>query len=93
MSVSVRLLGTTIPESTWQFALFIDGNRQLFGWINVDGDDDDSSSSSSSKSKSKSSSSSKKSPKTGMDDSWMLWLMAAGVFAGASVVAYNKKKG
>ena len=59
----------------------------------VDGDDDDSSSSSSSKSKSKSSSSSKKSPKTGMDDSWMLWLMAAGGFAGASVVAYNKKKG
>ena len=59
----------------------------------VDGDDDDSSSSSSSKSKSKSSSSSKKSPKTGMDDSWMLWLMAAGVFAGASVVVYNKKKG
>ena len=59
----------------------------------VDGDDDDSSSSSSSKSKSKSSSSRKKSPKTGMDDSWMLWLMAAGVFAGASVVAYNKKKG
>ena len=58
-------------------------------------DDDDSSSSSSSKSSkgSKSSSSSKKSPKTGMDDSWMLWLMAAGVFAGASVVAYNKKKG
>ena len=35
----------------------------------------------------------KKSPKTGMNDSWMLWLMAAGVFAGASVVAYNKKKG
>ena len=58
-------------------------------------DDDDSSSSSSSKSSksSKSSSSGKKSPKTGMDDSWMLWLMAAGVFAGASVVAYNKKKG
>lgn len=54
--------------------------------------DDDSSSSSSNKS-SKSSSSGKKSPKTGMDDSWMLWLMAAGVFAGASVVAYNKKKG
>lgn len=41
----------------------------------------------------KSSSSGKKSPKTGMNDSWMLWLMAAGVFAGASVVAYNKKKG
>jgi LPXTG-motif cell wall-anchored protein len=53
-------------------------------------DDDDDSSSSSSK---KSSSSGKKSPKTGMNDSWMLWLMAAGVFAGASVVAYNKKKG
>ena len=57
-----------------------------------DDDDDDSSSSSSSSSKS-SSSSSKKSPKTGMNDSWMLWLMAAGVFAGASVVAYNKKRG
>ena len=56
----------------------------------ADDDDDDSSSSSSSK---KSSSSGKKSPKTGMNDSWMLWLMAAGVFAGASVVAYNKKKG
>lgn len=55
-------------------------------------DDDDDDSSSSSK-KSSSSSSSKKSPKTGMNDSWMLWLMAAGVFAGASVVAYNKKKG
>lgn len=55
--------------------------------------DDDDDSSSSSSSKSKSSSSGKKSPKTGMDDSWMLWLMAAGVFAGASVVAYNKKKG
>ena len=55
-----------------------------------DDDDDDSSSSSSSK---KSSSSGKKSPKTGMDETWMLWLMAAGVFAGASVVAYNKKKG
>jgi LPXTG-motif cell wall-anchored protein len=27
-----------------------------------------------------------------MDDSWMLWLMAAGVFAGTSVVAYNRKK-
>ena len=57
-----------------------------------DDDDDDSSSSSSSSSRS-SSSSSKKSPKTGMNDSWMLWLMAAGVFAGASVVAYNKKRG
>ena len=41
----------------------------------------------------KSGSSGKKSPKTGMDESWMMWLMAAGVFAGASVVAYNKKKG
>lgn len=51
------------------------------------------SSSSSSSSKSSSSSSSKKSPKTGMDNSWMLWLMAAGVFAGSSVVAYNRKKG
>ena len=59
----------------------------------VSGDDDDDSSSSSSHKSSKSSSSSKKSPKTGMNDSWMLWLMAAGVFAGASVVAYNKKKG
>ena len=64
-----------------------------------DDDDDDSSSSSSSSSRSSSSSSksssssSKKSPKTGMNDSWMLWLMAAGVFAGASVVAYNKKRG
>ncbi|MCR5122206.1 MAG: hypothetical protein K6B74_07280 [Ruminococcus sp.] len=37
-SVSVRLLGTTIPESSWQFALFIDGSRQLLGWINVDSD-------------------------------------------------------
>lgn len=55
-------------------------------------DDDDDSSSSSSK-KSSSSSSGKKSPKTGMDNSWMLWLMAAGVFAGASVVTYNRKKG
>lgn len=66
-------------------------------------DDDDESSSSSNKSSSSSSSSSKKSsssssssgsksPKTGMDDSWMLWLMAAGVFAGTSVVAYNRKK-
>ena len=51
-------------------------------------DDDDSSSSSNKKS-----SSSKKSPKTGMDESWMLWLMAAGVFAGASVVTYSRKKG
>lgn len=41
----------------------------------------------------KSSSGGKKSPKTGMNDSWMLWLMAAGVFAGASVVTYNRKKG
>ena len=57
-----------------------------------DDDDDDSSSSTSSSSRS-SSSSSKKSPKTGMNDSWMLWLMAAGVFAGASVVAYIKKRG
>ena len=56
----------------------------------ADDDDDDDSSSSSSK---KSSSSGKKSPKTGMDETWMMWLMAAGVFAGASVVAYNKKKG
>ena len=60
-------------------------------------DDDDSSSSkksssSSSKKSSSSSSSGSKSPKTGMDDSWMLWLMAAGVFAGTSVVAYNRKK-
>ncbi|MBQ2640728.1 MAG: LPXTG cell wall anchor domain-containing protein [Lachnospiraceae bacterium] len=66
-------------------------------------DDDDSSSSSkkssssssgssSSKKSSSSSSGSAKSPKTGMDDSWMLWLMAAGVFAGTSVVAYNRKK-
>lgn len=39
------------------------------------------------------SSSGKKSPKTGMNDSWILWLMAAGVLTGASVVAYNKKKG
>ncbi len=53
----------------------------------------DGSSSSSSSSKSSSSSSGKKSPKTGMDNSWMLWLMAAGVFAGASVVTYNRKKG
>ena len=52
-----------------------------------------SSSSSRSSSSSSRSSSSKKSPKTGMNDSWMLWLMAAGVFAGASVVAYNKKRG
>jgi LPXTG-motif cell wall-anchored protein len=51
------------------------------------------SSSSSSSSRSSSSSSGKKSPKTGMDNSWMLWLMAAGVFAGASVVTYNRKKG
>ena len=51
-----------------------------------------SSSSGSSKKSSSSSSSSSKSPKTGMDDSWMLWLMAAGVFAGTSVVAYNRKK-
>ena len=56
-------------------------------------DDDDDSSSSSSHKSHKSSSSGKKSPKTGMDETWMLWLMAAGVFAGASVVAYNKKKG
>ena len=55
--------------------------------------DGSSSSSSSSKSKSSSSSSGKKSPKTGMDNSWMLWLMAAGVFAGASVVTYSRKKG
>lgn len=41
----------------------------------------------------KSSSSSKKSPKTGMDNSWILWLMAAGVFAGSSVIAYNRKRG
>ena len=53
---------------------------------------DSSSSSSSSKKSSSSSSSGSKSPKTGMDDSWMLWLMAAGVFAGTSVVAYNRKK-
>jgi LPXTG-motif cell wall-anchored protein len=59
----------------------------------VSGDDDDDSSSSSSHKSSKSSSSGKKSPKTGMNDSWMLWLMAAGVFAGASVVTYNRKKG
>ena len=52
-----------------------------------DGDDDDSSSGGSS------SGSKHKSPKTGMDDSWMLWLMAAGVFAGASVVTYNRKWG
>ena len=61
-----------------------------------DGDKDSSSSnkssSASSKKSSSSSSSGSKSPKTGMDDSWMLWLMAAGVFAGASVVAYNRKK-
>ena len=54
--------------------------------------DDDEDSSSSSKKSSSSSSSGSKSPKTGMDDSWMLWLMAAGVFAGTSVVAYNRKK-
>lgn len=53
-----------------------------------DDDDDDDSSSSSKKSSSKS-----KSPKTGMDESWMLWLIAAGVLAGSSVVAYNKKRG
>ena len=52
-----------------------------------------SSGSSSSCSSSGSSSSGAKSPKTGMNNTWMLWLMAAGVFAGASVVAYNKKKG
>lgn len=56
------------------------------------GTDSSSSSPSSKKSSSSSSSSKSKSPKTGMDDSWMLWLMAAGVFAGASVVAYNRKK-
>lgn len=54
---------------------------------------DSSKSSSSKSSSSKSSSSSKKSPKTGMDDSWMLWLMAAGVLAGSSVIAYNRKRG
>lgn len=37
--VSVRLLGSTIPESSWQFALFVDGSRKILGWINVDGDD------------------------------------------------------
>lgn len=52
-----------------------------------------SSSSSSKKSSSSSSSSSSKSPKTGMDNSWMLWLLAAGVFAGSSVIAYNRKRG
>ena len=59
-----------------------------------DGDKDSSSSnkSSSASSKKSSSGSKAKSPKTGMDDSWMLWLMAAGVFASASVVAYNRKK-
>ena len=55
--------------------------------------DDDSGSSSSKKSSSKKSSSKSKSPKTGMDESWMLWLIAAGVLAGSSVVAYNKKRG
>ena len=59
----------------------------------VDDGDDDSGSSSSKKSSSKKSSSKSKSPKTGMDDSWMLWLIAAGVLAGSSVVAYNKKRG
>ena len=59
----------------------------------VDDGDDDSGSSSSKKSSSKKSSSKSKSPKTGMDESWMLWLIAAGVLAGSSVVAYNKKRG
>lgn len=57
------------------------------------GSSSSSSSSKSSSSKSSSSSSSKKSPKTGMNDSWMLWLMAAGVFAGSFVIAYNRKRG
>lgn len=48
---------------------------------------------SSGSSSSSSSGSSAKSPKTGMDGSWILWLLAAGVFAGSSVVVYNRKRG
>lgn len=33
-----------------------------------------------------------KSPKTGMNTGWMLWLAAAGVLAGSSVVIYKRKK-
>ena len=40
-----------------------------------------------------SSSSSKKAPKTGMEETWVLWLAAAGVFAGTYVVTYNRKRG
>lgn len=48
--------------------------------------------SSSSGGSSSGSSSKHKSPKTGMDSSWMLWLMAAGVFAGSSAVLYDRRK-
>lgn len=85
--------GTAIWPSLSPFCLV--GERVETASDDDDDDDadDDSGSSSSKKSSSKKSSSKSKSPKTGMDESWMLWLIAAGVLAGSSVVAYNKKRG
>ena len=85
-AIEVKVGPTATFESASPFVLY--GEK-----IYEDDDaDDESGSKKSSSSSKKSSSSSKKSPKTGMNDNWMLWLMAAGVFTGASVVAYNKKK-